>query len=90
MNVFGLGVDTSLQCFIAAEEMGISEERGRADSATAWILQCRLYYIDYIAPASVRDGTVGTSIQKSVCQFATVPALSTLHGFPVISFISPF
>lgn len=27
MNVFGLGVDTSLQCFIAAEEMGISEER---------------------------------------------------------------
>ena len=26
MNVFGLGVDTSLQCFIAAEEMGISEE----------------------------------------------------------------
>lgn len=26
MNVFGLGVDTSLQCFIAAEEMGISED----------------------------------------------------------------
>lgn len=26
MNVFGLGVDTSLQCFIAAEEMGVSQE----------------------------------------------------------------
>ncbi|CAJ1462118.1 unnamed protein product [Effrenium voratum] len=26
MSVFGLGVDTSLQCFIAAEEMGIAEE----------------------------------------------------------------
>ena len=27
MSVFGLGVDTSLQCFIAAEEMGIAEAR---------------------------------------------------------------
>ena len=27
MNVFGLAVDTSLQCFIAAEEMGCAEER---------------------------------------------------------------
>lgn len=26
MNVFGLGVDTSLQCFIAAEEMGVAQE----------------------------------------------------------------
>ena len=34
MNVFGLGVDTSLQCFIAAEEMGISEERGKGMKGT--------------------------------------------------------
>lgn len=27
MNVFGLGVDTSLQCFIAAEEMGVAQEK---------------------------------------------------------------
>ena len=41
MNVFGLGVDTSLQCFIAAEEMGISEERGADYIGKGWYFNTR-------------------------------------------------